>query len=65
MTADADSQLERVLRQKRAADWVSPITGVKLILFGIQLTLIGGFVDGLEVFGLAGFLISLVGLVVR
>ncbi|SFR97912.1 hypothetical protein SAMN05216559_1938 [Halomicrobium zhouii] len=65
MSTDTDSQLERVLRAKRAAGWASPITGVKLILFGIQLTLIGGFVGGLEVFGLAGFLISLVGLVVR
>lgn len=65
MTAAGDNQLERVLREKGDAEWVSAITGLKLLLFGIQLTLIGGFIGGLEVFGLVGFLISLVGLVVR
>jgi hypothetical protein len=65
MTTDADSLLERVLREKGDSEWLSPITGLKLLLFGIQLTLIGGFIGGMEVFGLAGFLISLVGLVVR
>lgn len=63
MPEAADSQIERTLREKTATGWSSPITGLKLLIFGVQLTLIGGIV-GWDGFILIGGAVGLVGLFV-
>ena len=60
-----DRPLDRVLRAKRDREWESPISGVELMVFGVQLTILGGFVDGLGVLLFVGASFSVLGLLVR
>ena len=57
--------IERVVRAKEPTEGPGTITGLKLVGFGIQLTLIGGFVPELRFLVYAGVVLSLVGLLVR
>ena len=58
------SQLDRAHQAKQDDEWESPIMRLKLVLIGIQLTLIGGIVDEF-VFVLMGGTVSVVGLVIE
>ncbi|MGB9965460.1 hypothetical protein [Halobacterium hubeiense] len=60
---DADGVLSRVRRSK-GDDAPRSVTGTKLLLFGVQLTLLGGLFDGLAALAYVGVGLGLVGLLV-
>lgn len=61
--SDASGALARVRRAKRNSGAPS-ITGTKLLLFAIQLTLVAGLFDGLEPLAYASVVLGLLGLIV-
>jgi hypothetical protein len=66
MTESSDGvALARALRAKAAQERDSTITGLKLSVFGVQLTLIGGFVPELRPIIFIGGVVGALGLLVR
>ncbi|MCD2199641.1 hypothetical protein LPA44_07000 [Halobacterium sp. KA-4] len=61
--SDASETLARVRRAKRDDNALS-ITGTKILLFAIQLTLVGGLLGGLEPLAYASVVLGLLGLLV-
>ncbi|MCG1003389.1 MULTISPECIES: hypothetical protein [Halobacterium] len=61
--SDAAGVLARVRRAKQNGGEPS-ITGTKLLLFAIQVTLVGGLLDGLEPLAYAGVVLGFLGLLV-
>ncbi|WP_353633993.1 hypothetical protein ABSL23_12730 [Halobacterium sp. NMX12-1] len=62
--SDASGALARVQRAKRADQTALSVTGTKLLLFAIQLTLVGAFVGQLALLVFAAVPLGLLGLVV-
>jgi hypothetical protein len=61
--SDASGALARVRRAKRN-DGAPSITGTKVLLFAIQLTLVGTLLDGLKPLAYASVGLGLLGLLV-
>ncbi|MCD2203569.1 hypothetical protein [Halobacterium sp. KA-6] len=61
--SDDSGALARVRRAKRNGGAPS-ITGTKILLFAIQLTLVGGLLGGLEPLAYASVVLGLLGLLV-
>lgn len=60
--ADAPSPLARVWPAKRAEETPPSITGTKVLLFAVQLTLVAGLLDGLVMLAYAAVALGVIGL---